>query len=169
MWRACRLVVDTGMHYLGWTRQQAIEFMADNTALTLHNITAEVDRYISWPGQVKRRRRMENCQPRAKHRPKKHSVTDSTCIPTTPYWPAGQYPWTCWRNAEPTSLKCPRCLLPLRRGNRQTPPHFSRSNRSDGKGLMSREHLLEVRDGYNSVEPRDAACVSATFWRWLSS
>ncbi len=52
MWRACRLVVDTGMHYLGWTRQQAIGFMADNTALTLHNITAEVDRYISWPGQA---------------------------------------------------------------------------------------------------------------------
>ena len=52
MWRACRLVVDTGMHYLGWTRQQAIQFMADNTALSLHNITAEVDRYISWPGQA---------------------------------------------------------------------------------------------------------------------
>ncbi len=52
MWRACRLVVDTGMHYLGWTRQQAIDFMADNSALTLHNITAEVDRYISWPGQA---------------------------------------------------------------------------------------------------------------------
>jgi uncharacterized protein (DUF885 family) len=52
MWRACRLVVDTGMHYLGWTRQRAIQFMADNTALTLHNITAEVDRYISWPGQA---------------------------------------------------------------------------------------------------------------------
>lgn len=52
MWRACRLVVDTGMHYLGWTREQAIKFMADNTALTLHNITAEVDRYISWPGQA---------------------------------------------------------------------------------------------------------------------
>ncbi|REK17461.1 MAG: DUF885 domain-containing protein [Planctomycetota bacterium] len=52
MWRACRLVVDTGMHYLGWTRRQAIEFMAENTALTLHNITAEVDRYISWPGQA---------------------------------------------------------------------------------------------------------------------
>jgi uncharacterized protein (DUF885 family) len=52
MWRACRLVVDTGMHSLGWTRAQAIAFMADNTALTLHNITAEVDRYISWPGQA---------------------------------------------------------------------------------------------------------------------
>ncbi len=52
MWRACRLVVDTGMHYLGWTRQQAIQFMADNTALSMHNITAEVDRYIAWPGQA---------------------------------------------------------------------------------------------------------------------
>jgi uncharacterized protein (DUF885 family) len=52
MWRACRLVVDTGMHYLGWTRERAIAFMADNTALTLHNIAAEVDRYISWPGQA---------------------------------------------------------------------------------------------------------------------
>jgi len=52
MWRACRLVVDTGMHYLGWSRQQAIDFMAANTALSLHNITAEVDRYISWPGQA---------------------------------------------------------------------------------------------------------------------
>jgi uncharacterized protein (DUF885 family) len=52
MWRACRLVVDTGMHYLGWTRQQAIDFMAENTALSIHNITAEVDRYISWPGQA---------------------------------------------------------------------------------------------------------------------
>ena len=45
-------LVDTGIHYLGWTRQQAIDFMADNSALTLHNIGAEVDRYISWPGQA---------------------------------------------------------------------------------------------------------------------
>jgi uncharacterized protein (DUF885 family) len=52
MWRACRLVVDTGMHYLGWSREQAIAFMADNTALSLHNIEAEIDRYIAWPGQA---------------------------------------------------------------------------------------------------------------------
>jgi len=51
-WRACRLVVDTGIHYQGWTRQQAIDYMAENTGLSLHNITAEVDRYISWPGQA---------------------------------------------------------------------------------------------------------------------
>lgn len=52
MWRACRLVVDTGIHVLGWTRQQAIDFMADNTALSETNIAAEVDRYITWPGQA---------------------------------------------------------------------------------------------------------------------
>jgi uncharacterized protein (DUF885 family) len=52
MWRAARLVVDTGMHALGWTRQQAIDFMAENTALTSLNIANEVDRYISWPGQA---------------------------------------------------------------------------------------------------------------------
>ena len=52
MWRACRLVVDTGMHALGWTRQQAIDFMAANTSSTLLNIQNEVDRYIAWPGQA---------------------------------------------------------------------------------------------------------------------
>jgi len=52
MWRACRLVVDTGMHRLGWTREQAIGYLADNTAQTLLNITNEVDRYIGWPGQA---------------------------------------------------------------------------------------------------------------------
>jgi uncharacterized protein (DUF885 family) len=52
MWRACRLVVDTGMHWKGWTRQQSIDFMAQNSALTLLNITNEVDRYIAWPGQA---------------------------------------------------------------------------------------------------------------------
>lgn len=52
MWRACRLVVDTGIHAKGWTRQQAIDYMAKHTALSIHNISAEVDRYISWPGQA---------------------------------------------------------------------------------------------------------------------
>ena len=52
MWRALRLVVDTGIHYFGWTRQQAIDYMAANGALSLHNVTTEVDRYISWPGQA---------------------------------------------------------------------------------------------------------------------
>ena len=52
MWRACRLVVDTGMHSMHWTRRQAIDFMTANTALTAQNIQVEVDRYISWPGQA---------------------------------------------------------------------------------------------------------------------
>ena len=52
MWRAARLVVDTGMHAQGWSREQAIEFMASNTALSLHNVTTEIDRYITWPGQA---------------------------------------------------------------------------------------------------------------------
>lgn len=52
MWRAARLVVDTGMHAKGWSRQQAIDFMAGNTALSMHNVTTEIDRYISWPGQA---------------------------------------------------------------------------------------------------------------------
>lgn len=52
MWRACRLVVDTGLHAKGWSKQQAIDFMRANTALTDANIEAEVNRYISWPGQA---------------------------------------------------------------------------------------------------------------------
>jgi uncharacterized protein (DUF885 family) len=52
MWRACRLVVDTGLHSMGWTRQQAIDYMATRTALPIHEVTTEVDRYISWPGQA---------------------------------------------------------------------------------------------------------------------
>ena len=51
-WRACRLVVDTGMHALGWSRDRAIGFMRDNTALSESNIANEVDRYIAWPGQA---------------------------------------------------------------------------------------------------------------------
>jgi uncharacterized protein (DUF885 family) len=51
-WRACRLVVDTGMHSMGWSRSQAIKFMTDHSALAVNNITNEVDRYLSWPGQA---------------------------------------------------------------------------------------------------------------------
>ena len=52
MWRACRLVVDTGLHNMGWTRQQAMNYLASNTALSMHEIRTETDRYISWPGQA---------------------------------------------------------------------------------------------------------------------
>ncbi len=52
MWRACRLVVDTGIHAMGWSRDEAMDFLAANTALSLHEIGTEVTRYISWPGQA---------------------------------------------------------------------------------------------------------------------
>jgi uncharacterized protein (DUF885 family) len=52
MWRACRLVVDTGMHAMGWSRDRALAYLADNTALSRHEVTTEVDRYIGWPGQA---------------------------------------------------------------------------------------------------------------------
>jgi uncharacterized protein (DUF885 family) len=52
MWRASRLVVDTGIHHYGWTRAQALDYMRSNVALSEHEITTEVDRYIAWPGQA---------------------------------------------------------------------------------------------------------------------
>ncbi|MDB4293122.1 DUF885 domain-containing protein [Maribacter sp.] len=52
MWRACRLVVDTGIHAKGWTRDEVVAYMASNTALSLHEVNTETDRYISWPGQA---------------------------------------------------------------------------------------------------------------------
>ncbi|TNF72354.1 MAG: DUF885 domain-containing protein [Bacteroidetes bacterium] len=52
MWRACRLVVDTGIHALGWSREEAVRFMEQHTALSLHEINTETDRYIAWPGQA---------------------------------------------------------------------------------------------------------------------
>jgi uncharacterized protein (DUF885 family) len=52
MWRACRLVVDTGIHAKGWSREEVVRYMSENTALSLHEINTETDRYISWPGQA---------------------------------------------------------------------------------------------------------------------
>jgi len=52
MGRAARLVVDTGMHAKGWSRERAMDFMANNTALSLHNVKTEIDRYITWPAQA---------------------------------------------------------------------------------------------------------------------
>jgi uncharacterized protein (DUF885 family) len=52
MWRACRLVIDTGIHQFGWTREQAMSYLRERAALSEHEITTEIDRYIAWPGQA---------------------------------------------------------------------------------------------------------------------
>ena len=52
MWRACRLVVDTGLHAKSWSRQKAIDYLADNTALSLADVVSQIDRYITWPAQA---------------------------------------------------------------------------------------------------------------------
>lgn len=52
MWRACRLVIDVGLHAKGWSRDQAVAYLADNTALSLHEVNTEINRYIAWPGQA---------------------------------------------------------------------------------------------------------------------
>jgi uncharacterized protein (DUF885 family) len=52
MWRACRLVLDVGLHTKGWSREQAVTYLANNTALSLHEVNTEINRYISWPGQA---------------------------------------------------------------------------------------------------------------------
>jgi uncharacterized protein (DUF885 family) len=52
MWRACRLVIDVGLHAKGWTKQQAVDYLAAHTALSMHEVNTEVNRYISWPGQA---------------------------------------------------------------------------------------------------------------------
>jgi len=52
MWRACRLVIDVGLHAKGWSRKQAVDYLAENTALSLHEVNTEINRYIAWPGQA---------------------------------------------------------------------------------------------------------------------
>jgi uncharacterized protein (DUF885 family) len=52
MWRACRLVLDVALHTKGWTRDQGVAYLSENTALSLHEVNTEINRYISWPGQA---------------------------------------------------------------------------------------------------------------------
>lgn len=52
MWRACRLVLDVALHTKGWTRQQGVDYLSSHTALSMHEVNTEINRYISWPGQA---------------------------------------------------------------------------------------------------------------------
>ena len=52
MWRACRLVIDVGLHTKNWTKEQAVAYLSNYTALSLHEVNTEINRYISWPGQA---------------------------------------------------------------------------------------------------------------------
>lgn len=52
MWRACRLVLDVGLHAKGWTKEQAVKYLSEHTALSLHEVNTEINRYIAWPGQA---------------------------------------------------------------------------------------------------------------------
>jgi len=100
MWRAVRLVVDTGMHSMGWTRQEAIDFFRENTGKTDQDITVEVDRYIVWPGQALAYKigqmRFANCV----RKPKRNLVQDSMCanfmMPCLTMAPCHS---ACWKRA----------------------------------------------------------------------
>ena len=98
MWRACRLVVDTGIHHLGWTRQQSIDYLTVNTALSAREIANEVDRYISWPGQalsyelgylkiLELRAKAEKRSSRVVSRPARTSQARSPFTPKTDFAP----------------------------------------------------------------------------------
>nr|WP_242629833.1 DUF885 family protein [Xanthomonas oryzae] len=83
MWRACRLVIDTGIHHKGWTREQAQAYLRDNTALSEHEVTTEVDRYIAWPGQALSYYLGELKMLELRHKQKLHSARRSTCVTST--------------------------------------------------------------------------------------
>ena len=84
IWRAARLVVDTGIHAQGWTREQAIDYLHDNTALPDHEIETEVDRYIAWPGQALSYYLGETRDPRRRApRPRRRWARSSTSAPST--------------------------------------------------------------------------------------
>ena len=97
MWRAVRLVVDTGMHYKGWTRDEALQYLADNTALSLQNVRTEIDRYISWPGQALAYKmgELKFLELRARATEALGEDFDIRDF-HTPFSSTAAYRWTCW-------------------------------------------------------------------------
>ena len=83
IWRAARLVVDTGIHAQGWTREQALAYLREYTALPEHEIETEVDRYIAWPGQALSYYLGERAILEARARARRRSASASTSAPST--------------------------------------------------------------------------------------
>ena len=98
MWRAVRLVVDTGLHSMGWTREQAIEFFSANAAKTPQDIIVEVDRYIVWPGQALGYKMGQLKIPRAARlaRPATSGRASTSARSTTSCSARARCRWTCW-------------------------------------------------------------------------
>ena len=115
MWRAIRLVVDTGLHRLGWSRQQAIDYFVANAGKAEHDIVVEVDRYIVWPGQALAYKMGELKIKRAARRVRgRAGRRASTCAPsTTRCWGRARCPSTCWRSGSACGSARRRLLLLL--------------------------------------------------------
>ena len=130
-WRACRLVVDTGLHALGWTRQQAIDFMVEHTALAENNIVNEVDRYIAMPGQALAYKlgQLELLRLRARGRGRRSAPASTSGRSTTPSCRRAR---SAWR----------RCAASSRTGSRPpTPGAAARLTQWPVRGLQVADPL----------------------------
>jgi uncharacterized protein (DUF885 family) len=100
MSRACRLVIDTGVHQFGWTREQAMDYLQARAALSEHEITTEVERYIAWPGQALAYKLGELQIRRHVVRQRRSWAPSSTSgISTTPSSRWARFRWRSWNSA----------------------------------------------------------------------
>jgi uncharacterized protein (DUF885 family) len=100
MWRAIRLVVDTGVHSKHWTSQQMVDYFHKYTAMDEPNINTEVDRYIAFPGQALAYKVGQMTILRLREQAKQHLVTNSICAPSMMNCSApARCRWTYWKSA----------------------------------------------------------------------